>query len=317
MGHKVFANGREISGKAATNKTICAMPDVCLSPPAPPAGPVPIPYPNTALASQCHGGSKTVRLGGKQASLKNASTYKKSNGDEPATRSFGANVITHNLQGPMRFAAWSFDVTIEGKNAPRFMDLTTHNHANAGGGAVGANMGEAGVPAVIPPDDCKAMKDKNDNDRANMATPGSGVEEIASGQKPNAIARASVGGQSGSMVGASRHRVLSPHVNGLQRGLVTKKYPATSSRVCPGDPFTFPRTVPPAQYHAEPRLLESVPAGGRPSVTLAIDWRDKSSPPTKRVPCKHCEKLIQHACKCMDIYVCSDKHKPVSQCPKK
>ena len=31
----VFANGLGVSGKAAANKTIAAMPDVCLSPPPP------------------------------------------------------------------------------------------------------------------------------------------------------------------------------------------------------------------------------------------------------------------------------------------
>jgi len=51
MGAKVFANGMEISGKASDNKSIAAMPEVCMSPPSPPAGPVPIPYPNTAMAS--------------------------------------------------------------------------------------------------------------------------------------------------------------------------------------------------------------------------------------------------------------------------
>ena len=44
MANEVYANGREIACKAAAGKTVAAFPDTCLSPPSPPAGPVPIPY---------------------------------------------------------------------------------------------------------------------------------------------------------------------------------------------------------------------------------------------------------------------------------
>ena len=46
MGANVFANGLEVSCEKATNQSLAAMPDICLSPPSPPAGPIPIPYPN-------------------------------------------------------------------------------------------------------------------------------------------------------------------------------------------------------------------------------------------------------------------------------
>ena len=64
MSKNVFANGREISAKNDDNKATASMPDVCLSPPSPPAGPVPLPYPNTAMASDTSDGSKTVKIGG-------------------------------------------------------------------------------------------------------------------------------------------------------------------------------------------------------------------------------------------------------------
>jgi len=159
MGRNVFANGLEVSGKASTNRSIAAMPDVCLSPPGPPAGPVPIPYPNTAFAKDTARGSRTVKIGGQEVGKKNSSTYSKSTGDEAATRSFGMNVVSHNITGPMKFAAWSMDVMVEGANATRFMDLTTHNHGNPSGGATGASMAEKG-----PPDfgtDCQALETKN------------------------------------------------------------------------------------------------------------------------------------------------------------
>ena len=66
MSAKVYANGRELSGKSSGNKSTAAMPDVCLSPPAPPAGPLPIPYPNTAQASNTAEGSKSVKVGDKE-----------------------------------------------------------------------------------------------------------------------------------------------------------------------------------------------------------------------------------------------------------
>src|SRR5688572_855418 len=121
----------EISAKKDDNKSICAMPDVCLSPPSPPAGPLPIPYPNTAMSSDTSDGSKTVKIGGDEAGLKNASHYKKSSGDEAATKTLGMGVVTHTIQGKMKHAAWSMDVKFEGKNVIRHMDLTTHNHMNS------------------------------------------------------------------------------------------------------------------------------------------------------------------------------------------
>jgi hypothetical protein len=114
MGANVFVNGRGISSKANANKSLAAMPDVCLSPPSPPAGPIPIPYPNFSEASNTNSGSKTVKIKGKEVGLKNSSEYKSSKGNMAATRSFGAGVVTHTLEGKTAHAAWSFDVKIDG-----------------------------------------------------------------------------------------------------------------------------------------------------------------------------------------------------------
>ena len=58
MSNDVFANGMEISCKAADGKSICAFPDVCMTPPENPATPpgVPVPYPNTGMASDTTSG---------------------------------------------------------------------------------------------------------------------------------------------------------------------------------------------------------------------------------------------------------------------
>jgi hypothetical protein len=127
MGCEVYANGMTIACKVADGKTIAATPDVCLSPPPPPAGPVPIPYPNTAVASDTTKGSKSVQIGGQEVMLKNKSTFKKSTGDEAATKSLGMGVVSHQIQGEVNFCAWSMDVKFESENVPRHLDLTLHN----------------------------------------------------------------------------------------------------------------------------------------------------------------------------------------------
>lgn len=128
MTSNVFANGREVSAKKDGNVSLGAMPDVCLSPPSPPAGPIPIPYPNFSKASDTNDGTRTVKIGGEQVSIKNTSNYKKSSGDEAATKSFGMGVMSHQIQNTTYFAMWSFDVKFEGENAVRHLDLTTHNN---------------------------------------------------------------------------------------------------------------------------------------------------------------------------------------------
>lgn len=312
----VYANGMEIASKSSSNKSICAMPDVCLSPPSPPAGPVPIPYPNTAMASDTDGGTSSVKIEGKPAMMKDSSSYKSSKGDEAATNSFGAGVVTHKLSGPAKFAAYSFDVKFEGANVCRLGDITTHNHANiqnSGSMILSTGLANAAVPGQ--PDSCKQMKNKNDNMREKMeGHPDEKVKALANPPvKANAIAHASVSGMSGSMASASRYKVLEPYCNGkLKQGLKPKKLPGKSERVCPGKPYKHPKDVPPAHLHAEARILESIPPEGHPTVTFAIDWRTKKG--TKRVPCKKCEKLIKAACKCMEIMICDEEGNPESQC---
>ncbi|MBR0661566.1 PAAR-like domain-containing protein [Neoroseomonas oryzicola] len=127
MANEVYANGREIACKAAAGKTVAAFPDVCLSPPSPPAGPVPLPYPNTAYASDTTNGSTTVQISGKEIMLKDKSVFKTSTGNEAATKSLGMGVVTHTIQGEASFTMWSMDVKVEGANVDRHLDMTMHN----------------------------------------------------------------------------------------------------------------------------------------------------------------------------------------------
>lgn len=128
MSSNVFADGREVSAAKDGNMSMGAMPDVCLSPPTPPAGPIPIPYPNFSKSSDTNDGARTVKVGGDELGIKNSSTYKRSNGDEAATKTLGMGVMFHQIQSTTYFAAWSFSVKFEGENAIRHMDMTTHNN---------------------------------------------------------------------------------------------------------------------------------------------------------------------------------------------
>lgn len=130
MAGEVYANSREISCKAGANQVIAAFPDVCLSPPSPPAGPVPIPYPVSSNSADTAGGSKTVMIAGQEVMLKDQSYYKKCTGDEAATKSLGQGVINHSLTGKVYFVSWSMDVQFEGENVVRHLDMTTSNHAS-------------------------------------------------------------------------------------------------------------------------------------------------------------------------------------------
>jgi hypothetical protein len=131
MANDVFANGREVSCKKADGKSTCSFPDVCMTPPENPATPpgVPIPYPNTAFASDTTDGSRSVQISGKEIMLKNKSYFKKSTGDEAGCAA-KKGVVTSVNRGKVYFIAWSMDVKAEGENVVRHLDMTTHNHAS-------------------------------------------------------------------------------------------------------------------------------------------------------------------------------------------
>lgn len=129
MANEVYANNMEIACKAGAGKTICAMPDVCFTPPENPATPpgVPVPYPNTGFASDTTEGSKTVMISGKEIMLKNKSYFKKSTGDEAGCAA-KKGVLSSTNTGKVYFIKWSMDVKFEGENVDRHLDMTTDNH---------------------------------------------------------------------------------------------------------------------------------------------------------------------------------------------
>ena len=137
MSCSVFANDNEIACKAGAGQVIAAFPDVCLSPPSPPAGPIPVPYPDSSFAKDTKNGSRSVQIKNKEIMLKDTSFYKSSPlGDEAATQTLGSGFITHVITGKTYFMMWSLDVKIEGLNVPRHIDSTTSNHSSIIGNAM-------------------------------------------------------------------------------------------------------------------------------------------------------------------------------------
>src|SRR5262252_4067534 len=114
MGCEVYANNNMIACKAADGKTIAAFPDVCFTPPLTPATPpgVPIPYPNTGMASDSTSGSTSVQISGQEIMLKNKSYFSRSSGDEAGSAP-QKGVMTSQQMGKVYFNAWSMDVKVE------------------------------------------------------------------------------------------------------------------------------------------------------------------------------------------------------------
>jgi hypothetical protein len=110
---------------ADSNGVTIAFPDVCKTP-APPAPPIPIPYPNIAKSSDTAQGTKKVKADGKPICVKD-SNFSMSTGDEAG--SIGG-IASNKIKGKAEFVNFSFDVQFEGKNVPRSFDLMLHNDKN-------------------------------------------------------------------------------------------------------------------------------------------------------------------------------------------
>ncbi|MCA9469788.1 MAG: DUF4150 domain-containing protein [Nitrospira sp.] len=324
MATTVFVNGKGLSGKASSHKVLGSMPDVCLSPPSPPAGPVPIPYPNFAKASDTTGGSKSVKMGGKEIGLKGKSKYKKSNGDEAATRSFGAGMISHSITGSVKHKAGSFDVKIEGAGAVRFMDLTTGNHSNPGDGCATIDTDTASPPAMGKAD-CAALLAKNEEERNKLKK---ATKKTKKGKRARRTVRKAARGNTtishavfrggGEVLKAASKAVIRNYDNSFKEGLA----PGTvDSKACGG--HKYKQSARPHTSHTESRIIEDIfsqtppPTSG--TLVLAIEWPGGPKAGKRPSdPCKHCKKLICAVTACLNIELCH-KGKPSEKpdCPKK
>jgi hypothetical protein len=294
MSTNVFANGKEVAAKKSDNQSIAAMPDVCLSPPSPPAGPIPIPYPNFSAASDMAEGTKTVKIAGDEVGMKDQSNYKTSKGDEAATKSLGMGVVTHGIQGKTFFAAWSSDVMFEGANAVRFMDMTTGNHSSDPPNSADTTVctGTLAPPGGDP--ECVELENAARDAAANDTVGGNLPDDAALVTAKHSGGRTFKALQPGDLVKSSKQSGYSqPH--------------GKSTLTCTGTPYN-PNDQG-NRDHSECKIMEDLwGSGSGPgpggSLSMRVNWNDGGS--LSDSPCGQCKGSICKtalACK-IEIYIC-------------
>lgn len=125
--------------------TCFAMPDVCLTP-APPAPPVPVPYPNTGMVNQAKKTSKKVKFAGKEVVTKK-SEISRSMGDEAGVNK---GVMSGMNMGKVQYKKGSSKVKIEGQPAVHLTSMTGHNGTNANMPA-GAQVSPSQTKVIVSP----------------------------------------------------------------------------------------------------------------------------------------------------------------------
>jgi hypothetical protein len=124
----VYVNDNEVCSQAADGSSVAAFPDKCWSPPGPTAGPLLLPYPNTAFAKNLANGSSTVFVCNTPVALEDVSYLAQSTGNEPATLMFMKGEKTFVIKGNAYFTEWSENVKFEGLGVCCHGHSTTHNH---------------------------------------------------------------------------------------------------------------------------------------------------------------------------------------------
>ncbi len=174
MGTTVIVNNMTVSHKGSSGIST-AFPDVCKTP-APPAPPVPIPYPNVAMSGDVDKGSKKTKFDGKVVCLKK-SKLKTSTGDEAGALK---GIVSNKIKGKAAFVSYSFDVKVEGSNVCRLADPTTQNMGSINAAAFfhaqAPNVGVVGEDKIIAKA-CEKVK-KKAKEQNNSAQAVSGVSGI-------------------------------------------------------------------------------------------------------------------------------------------
>ena len=103
-----------------------AIPDVCLTP-APPAPPVPVPYPNMAQLAATNGAVEKVLIENKETVVEGAKVPR-SSGDEAGKN---GGVVSGVNMGPVEPKVFSSKVFFDGKKAVFLTSQSGHNGSNA------------------------------------------------------------------------------------------------------------------------------------------------------------------------------------------
>jgi hypothetical protein len=112
------------AGSKAGGTCTAGAPDVCKVPS--PSGPVPTPFPNTAMVANANKTSTKVVIENKAAVVE-TSEIPNSNGDEVGST---GGVVSSTTAGPVAFKKGSSKVVIEGKGAAYQTGSTAHNGSN-------------------------------------------------------------------------------------------------------------------------------------------------------------------------------------------
>ena len=307
MSTNVFANGNEVAAKKSDNQSIAAMPDVCLSPPPPPAGPLPIPYPNFSAASDMADGTKTVKIGGDEVGMKDQSNYKTSKGDEAATKSQGMGVVTAGIQGKAYFAAWSSDVMFEGANAVRFMDMTTGNHGSQTNGPRVPSAGKK-VPPPKGEKQCVRLERKLRKAETNDTKSG----KVDPGQVLSTSEHSKLGSMKSASQSMMKANIKSKAIEGYLerpkrvkvRGKTQTKEPTIACTDSKYNGWTC------NSGHAEGKAIQNIfenmtKMGG--TLTIRIRWNDAEEG-IREEPCPACKSAICKTVeKCgMKVEICTE-----------
>ncbi len=102
--------------------------DVCKTP-APPAGPIPMPYPNMAMCNQADPSKCTQKVKiVNQPALTKDSQIPTSTGDEAGS---AGGVVSGTIKGPCLYKTFSAKVKFEGSSVVYQLCSTTHNGTSA------------------------------------------------------------------------------------------------------------------------------------------------------------------------------------------
>ncbi len=125
MGTKVSVNNRTLV-HAKSGGTCIMFPDVCKVP-APPAPPIPTPFPNLGKSGDTSSGTESVKADGESFMVKGA-CFSKTSGDEAGSL---GGMVSNTTRGKAEFVNFSFDVKAEGKSVARLGDPMIGNKGSA------------------------------------------------------------------------------------------------------------------------------------------------------------------------------------------
>jgi Domain of unknown function (DUF4150) len=228
-------------------------------------------------------------------------------------------VVTHNIQGKMKHTAWSFDVLVEGANAIRHMDMTTHNHINQPNIAAGLNQAAQNIP-INRQLECDELEQETENVRNNNLNP---VTEV--GQPPPPGTQGPPAPQP-AVTTTTASYMNAPGVPGggsFMRAVTSQQWiqngadgfapgrPANARVACTDEGFP-----PPSGNHTEPKLIGQIfdrfpmgaPAGSLGTLRMNIGYQGRGLPaPRNNWVCDRCQHLICKAIDCgLNIELCEE-----------